>query len=375
MSNGKFKKTVAAGIVALKLAMPMSIEAPEPFDADYEHVSETQVERTIEEESSSDNVQAMTLTQEPNGSKSDNEYIDNSVYEDIEKIFPEVEDTESKKALHDSITDAYANVADPKNGRIEENARDILTFIDEIDSITDKYDVPLEVPVGTWLIEAGEDFSKASKTDYHVGPMQQSPHFALSNGVEINSNHDMRMHPVESVAGSVRHQARKYNNEYGRWDFVIMEYITGKGTVNSLITDYIEKHTGNQYANHQVSPDLIDEYDVSLIDIKQDEDVFYRHVNENDPIGAENYMEKVLASNTKMQKHLRDIGEMEIDRIETYEAQSGDYLSKIAEEHNVAQSDLEYYNHWIRTLQPGHEVLIPTETEVFNYSDLDDYFQ
>lgn len=294
----------------------------------------------------------------------------NYIRDDIETVFPHL-DGKELETFYESVSNTYDNI---KDHGLEVAAQDALSFIDEIDDLSKQYDVPLKIPLGTWLIESGGDLNSISTTGYHIGPMQQSPHFANSNGVVINNHRDERMHPIKAVEGALKNYSNIYENQYGRWDFTIMEYISGRGNVDSLITDYIEKHTGNNYTNSQVSPELLDKYDVSLAKIKQDEELFYSHVNKNNSIGANNYVEKVIAANNVIRNYLKENGEIETRNIETYEAKSGDSLAKIANAKNVELDDIQYYNHWIKTLMPGDEVLIPTNKGSFKYSDFEDYF-
>jgi len=292
--------------------------------------------------------------------------IDNKIVDflrNYSNIFPEFE-TRELHLLYNSVEELHP-VLD-ENGAPRNAIDVVVNYFEEFKDLSDKYDVPVPIPIGVLMIESGGKFDETSFAG-NRGLFQLSSNLARHYGLEVNEWRDERTDPIKSADAGINYLSDLYNR-FGQWGLSILGYHQGETRIGNMVSDYLEQNHGVTKSGGRINHEVIDKYDVNLYSILEDDEVSNKYFSNGYALTGKSYVQKIVTSMEIFNNYLDEVEEVEIDDV--YTVEQGDSLNSIASRYNKTLEDLLDSNSDIQNadvLEVGQEIRIPG-----SYMDIND---
>ncbi len=273
------------------------------------------------------------------------------------------DNTDQKNRLEEQIEGVYGAVKN--NTGVQKSIKGVIRDYGIIEDVSEN-EAEEKALVGVRMIESSGRINAVSHTG-NAGPYQFGEWIGKEYGLEIKDDVDERYDIRKSTEAAAEY-LRDMKERYGRWDLAVLSYHQGESNVNRIVSDYLEENKGVSISNGQVRSDVLEDYDVSVSDISDDEEVLSRHMNLEYALTGRNYFQKVLAGVKVFENFIQENDSVRVTNLDTYSVESGDTMLGIVNKFNSDIDETKYFNSNITehsTIYPGMDILVPNgEREV-----------
>ncbi|MEM1988547.1 MAG: transglycosylase SLT domain-containing protein [Candidatus Woesearchaeota archaeon] len=248
---------------------------------------------------------------------------------------------------------------------VEQKLQFLGRFLEEIYFTSKRYEVPLYVSLGIFLIENDGKLNSYNSLTDDAGIYQFQRSTAKGLGLIVNSEIDERFHPEKSIDAAIRYMKLLYN-QFGRWDLAMLAYNQGSGRVRALVKEYIKINYKQDLSTNSINSSIIKNYNIHLYKLTNSEHLKRKFSGFN-KIG-QYYVYNAIAWN---EIFLKKMNEINYEFFEIMHLRYDSYKSwnEISKKYKVNVELLKKENPHIKNaygIPKGVDVRIPLRKEIKN---------